>query len=289
MNNYSLVDLSNIQFGGFRPTFLILNTITLDTNINYVNFIQSLRKLGTIIFHQFKFNTSNYTLDDLSFENITNDIHDKYIDVKYLFIIAFEHCSPYALYYVNKYLTQCVGVICFPLRLYTEQSLQRRYWKYEKNNGWYNAISKKYNYNDYYKNINNDRLQEIIINSDNDEEKVILMLILDHELMKQYYKIPTVYKLSTFLFTRLDINTKGIITRNFNRTDIANMKEILSENDALQQSCIWNLARVDYDNMLLDLNKNNNHLRIQYIIMDNENVNDYIDLLDRIKIMIDDL
>jgi hypothetical protein len=282
-----LVNFTNIQFGGLRPTFLILNTNDETTNTKYSNFITSLRKLGKIMFHSFNFRTTNFTLDDLLFENIATDMYEKYNHEKYLLIIAFEHCSPYALYYANKY--KCAGVICFPLRLYTEQSLQRRYWKYEKNNGWYNAISKKYGYNDFYKNIDNDRLQEIITNSSNQEEKIILMLILDHELMKQYDKIPTLFTVPTFLFARLDINTKGIVSRNFDRTDIANMKGILTENDALQQSCIWNFARVDYDNMLLELNKNNDNLRIQYIMMDNEYVNDYDDLLDSIKLMTNDM
>jgi hypothetical protein len=59
-------------------------------------------------------------------------------------------------------------------------------------------------------------------------------------------------------------NIKSIVENNYNRTDIANMKKIFSENDAVQQSMMWNFEKIKYDNMLK--NKNKKNLKIKYII-----------------------
>ena len=42
------------------------------------------------------------------------------------------------------------------------------------------------------------------------------------------------------------------------------MKKIFSENDAMQQSMMWNFDRIKYDDMLKTKNKKN--LKIKYII-----------------------
>ena len=55
------------------------------------------------------------------------------------------------------------------------------------------------------------------------------------------------------------------------------MKKIFSENDALQQSMMWNFDRVKYDNMLINKNKKKKLLKIKYIISGWENYQDLID------------
>ena len=44
------------------------------------------------------------------------------------------------------------------------------------------------------------------------------------------------------------------------------MKGILSPDDAIYTSMMWNIARVQYDRELIELNKENNFLRIHYTI-----------------------
>ena len=60
------------------------------------------------------------------------------------------------------------------------------------------------------------------------------------------------------------MDIKSIIEHNYDRTDIANMNKIFSENDAMQQSMMWNFDRIKYDDMLKTKNKKN--LKIKYII-----------------------
>ena len=55
------------------------------------------------------------------------------------------------------------------------------------------------------------------------------------------------------------------------------MKQLFSENDALQSSMIWNFERVKYDAKLKKANKNTNKLQIKYLISGWENNNDIVD------------
>ena len=78
--------------------------------------------------------------------------------------------------------------------------------------------------------------------NENNEEKNIIDLLINFQSRKQYDKIPKVYKIPTYLFTRLDIHTMvGIsniytIKLNFERKDIADMKGILTPDDAIYTS-----------------------------------------------------
>ena len=93
-------------------------------------------------------------------------------------------------------------------------------------------------------------------------------------MQKQYDKIPTKFKVPTILYTRLDLDVKSIVEQNYNRTAIASMKLLFSENDALQQSMIWNFERIKYDAMLKDNNKR--LLKIKYLISGWEDKQDII-------------
>ncbi len=59
---------------------------------------------------------------------------------------------------------------------------------------------------------------------------------IDFNMQKQYNNIPTKFKVLTIIYTRLDLDVKSIVEFNYDRTDIASMKQIFSENDAIQQS-----------------------------------------------------
>jgi len=72
-------------------------------------------------------------------------------------------------------------------------------------------------------NINNDRLAEIIKDTDIQSitKKGILYTIFDFNLQKQHNDIPKVFKVPTYLFTRLDMDVQSIIKLNFHRKEIA--------------------------------------------------------------------
>ncbi len=53
------------------------------------------------------------------------------------------------------------------------------------------------------------------------------------QLRKQFNKIPKVYKIPTYLFSRLDMDSTSTIQQNFERKAIADMKGILSPDDAI--------------------------------------------------------
>ena len=63
------------------------------------------------------------------------------------------------------------------------------------------------------------------------------------------------------------------------------MKGILTPDDAIYTSMMWNIARVQYDTELMELNKENNNLRIHYAIAF-ENNEDIRLITDAVKIMI---
>jgi hypothetical protein len=124
-----------------------------------------------------------------------------------------------------------------------------------------------------------------LFNKNGKEEKNIIDLLINLELRKQYYKIPTIFKVSTYLFSRLDMDSVSTIKLNFERKDIAEMKGILSPDDAIYTSMMWNIARVQYDRELIELNKENNFLRIHYTIV--FEINEDVRLIcDAVKILI---
>ena len=252
-------------------------------------FINKLKKLAKVEIYEFKFDLKakkQFELKDLYFNNVADDIYDMYKKHNKLLIIGLETTSPYGLYFADKYPKKCGGIICFPLRLQTKESLERRIWKYKDQKGWEKYVSKNYDIDDYFLKINNSRLQEIINQRNNKEESLILMLIVDLSLRKQYKKIPKVFKVPTYLFTRFDLSAKDIIKHNFDRKEIADMKGIMSKDDALFNSLMSNIARVQYDDILIKKNKDNNNLRIQYLAsMDNKYVDYYQDVVDRVKLI----
>jgi hypothetical protein len=50
------------------------------------------------------------------------------------------------------------------------------------------------------------------------------------------------------------------------------MKGILSPDDAIYTSMMWNIAKVQYDKELMELNKENDFLRIHYYVIENEDI-----------------
>ena len=243
--------------------------------------IKNLSKLGTVFNYFFKFSyyKNKFDLDDLLFENAAADIHDKIKHLKKYIIIAHNHACPIGLYYANKYAINCVGIICFPYRFYCKESFERRIWKLKHNNGWDSWVkNKEYDVDNYLFKINNTRLQKLLKNPQK-EEQSILYLIMDVMLQKQHNKIPEIFKIPTILYTRLDLNAESVIKFNFKRKNIAKMKQIINEDDALYNSMIWNFDRVKYDALLKKKNKNNNNLKIKYMISGWEDNNDIVDEL----------
>jgi hypothetical protein len=62
------------------------------------------------------------------------------------------------------------------------------------------------------------------------------------------------------------MDSVSTIKLNFERKDIADMKGILSPDDAIYNAMMWNIARVQYDRELIELNKENNNLRIHHMV-----------------------
>jgi hypothetical protein len=276
----------NYQIGSSKNNFIIIGNI----RGNDLEFIPELKRAlkslnGNIHKYKFKFNNKKYILDDLTFESVSDDIK-LFIDKKELsnnIIICLEESSPFGLFFANIYPELCKAIICYPLRLNTKESLDRLYHKYIEKNGW-KYISKNYDPNKYFFEINEERLNELF-DKNGDEEKSIIDLLINLQLRKQYDKIPKIFKVSTYLFSRLDMDSISTIKLNFERKDIAEMKGILSPDDAIYTSMMWNIARVQYDRELIELNKATNNLRIHHIVA--FEINEDVRLIcDAVKILI---
>jgi len=242
--------------------------------------IKKLSKFGKVHNYFFKFHYygNKFELKDLLFENVAKDIHDKFKHLNKYLIIAYNHACPMGLYYCDKYPNKVLGIICYPFRYYSLESYKRRIWKFKNNKGWESFVkNKKYDVDKYLFKINNKRLQELFIDKQTNDEKTILHLVFDINLQKQYHKIPKKFKVPTVLYTRLDIDEKGIIKYNYNRRNMAKMKKLFSKNDALQASMIWNFERIKYDSKLKKANKNTNKLKIKYLVSGWEDLNDIVD------------
>jgi hypothetical protein len=273
----------NNMIGGGKINFIIIGNIR-GNDLDFIpNLKRSLKLLnGNVHEYKFKFKNKRFILDDLTFESVSNDIK-LFMDKKELInniIICLEESSPYGLFFVNTYPDYCTSIICYPLRLNTKESLDRLYHKYVEKNGW-KYISKKYNSIDYFFEINDDRLNELF----DKEETNIIDLLINLQLRKQYNKIPKLFRIPTYLFSRLDMDSISTIELNFERKDIASMKGILSPNDAIYTSMMWNIARVQYDRELIELNKENNFLRIHHIVAFDKNEDIRI-ITDAVKILI---
>lgn len=213
--------------------------------------IKKLSKYGKVYNYFFKFHGNNkFELKDLLFENVTEDINNTFKHLDKYFVVAHEHACPMALHFINRYPKKIIGIICYPFRYYSLESYKRRIWKLKDNKGWESFIkNNKYDVDKYLFKINNKRFQELFLsNSSNyDVGKNIIYLVFDINLQKQYHKIPKKFKVPTVLYTRLDLDEKLVIKHNYDRKNIAKMKKLFSENDALQSSMIWNFERVKYD------------------------------------------
>jgi hypothetical protein len=272
------------MFGGGKNNFIIIGNIRGDD----LNFIPELKKKlskeenGKVYEYKFKFKNKRFALKDLTFSSVCDDIK-LFIDKKKLhnsIIITLEESSPYGLFFLDVYPEYCKSIICYPLRLNTKESLDRLYHKYVEKNGW-KFISKTYDPIKYFFEINDEKLNELF-EKYGDEEKFIIDLIINLQLRKQYDKIPKIYKVPTYLFSRLDMDSVSTIKNNFDRKDIAQMKSILSPDDAIYASMMWNIAKVQYDKDLIELNKENSNLRIHYMIGFEQDV---ILITDAVKIL----
>ena len=287
MNNYIVL------FDPFHARLLdekIITFLKSKGNLHYYHFKFRLYELDN---YNEPIKNPKFNLKDISFKEAAKDIYKKFKHLDNFFIITIEHASPYGLYFVDvlnkKFPDKCKGIISYPFRLYVKESLDRRVWKFKDNGGWITHISQKYLMDDYMLNINNKRLQIILNNinthnSESSESENILMMIIDYLIRLQYKRIPLKYNLPTYLFSRLDMDIDSIIKLNFERKDIAEMKQHVSEKDALYGSMMWNFDRVKYDKMLIDLNQND-FLKIHYII---GGINDItkIEIIDAIKLIL---
>ena len=103
--------------------------------------------------------------------------------------------------------------------------------------------NKKYDVDNYLININQERFDKLFIDPSNDEIQIIY-LVVDFYLQKNSNLIPIKFKIPTYLYTRLDLDVKSIIKYNYKRKEIAEMKQIMNEDDALHNSMIWNFDRI---------------------------------------------
>lgn len=245
--------------------------------------VKQLKKYGKIHNYFLPFhNTENkFSLNDITLKNVAEDLNNNYKKLKNKVIITLSHSTPYGLFYVNKFPENIKKIICYPLRFYSQESYERRIWKLKKNKGWKEWIkNKKYHDIDKYVfNITKSRFDKLFDNITNDELTIIYNII-DIYLQKNHNKIPKKFKTDTLLFTQLDLDMEGIIKYNYDRKDLAKMKKILTKDDALFNSMVWNMDRVKLDNLLLKKNKEN--LRIKYII---SGLNNFQDIIDEVKLI----
>ena len=133
-----------IQNGGSLGDidFVIINVIEseiVDPSYDLDKIREHLKKYGNVFDYYAKFISTDqvYTVNDLSFDSVAIDIRNTF--QRKIFLICYSHSSPYGLYFADKYPELCEGIICYPLRLYSAESLERRIWKFKDNKGW--AIS----------------------------------------------------------------------------------------------------------------------------------------------------
>ena len=277
--------LDNNMIGGGKNNYIIIDTIRGKESEFIPKLKSKLESYGNVVEYKFTFKNKQYKLDDLTFESVSKNIKS-FIDKKKLsnnIIICLEESSPYGLFFVDKYPSYCKSIICYPLRLNTKESLDRLYHKYVEKNGW-KHISKKYNPIDYFFEIDDVKLKELF-DTNGEEENNIIDLLINLQLRKQYNIIPTKFKIPTYIFSRLDMDSTSLIKLNFERKEIADMKGILSPDDAIYNSMMWNIARVQYDKELVELNKENDFLRIHYVIAFEKN-EDVRLITDAIKILL---
>jgi hypothetical protein len=235
-------------------------------NINKNSLKKELSKIDKVEFYDTKFSfvknkKVNFVYKDLLFENIAEDIKNIYGEN--IYVIGIEYSSAYALYFSQKYLN-CKGVVCFPLRGYSKEGLDRRIHKYKKNNGW-KLVTKKYDIENYFLNINDKIINELIQKQKNREERLILLLASELELRKQYKKLKEKYLVPTMLYIRLDFDKEALIKRNYKTKGIAEMKQITSEDDAILYICVTQMSRISEIDKLIKKNRNNKNLIINYI------------------------
>ena len=288
-NNYykTIKDIDvNNQYGGgsknTKPKLLIImcmfyskNDYQKGLNIDLKSMITTLKKKYNVYLYYTKFHLSHtdavFSLNDMKLENVALNIHEQHPEKKY--ILGIESGSAYASYYSKQYANYCKGLLCFPLRGYTKYALERRIYKYKDNGGWERSVSKTYNIDDYFININNKRLQEIITKRKNEEEKTILMLIVDLELRKQYKKLPEIFTIPTTLFIRLDLDKTSFLERNLNNEAVSAMKKNFTEKDAIFESCFGSMSKVEWCDKLLK--KNPKNLMIHYLPHQDNKFYDY--------------
>lgn len=276
---------NNLQNGGKRKaTLIIMHEPTLNSKgvipDTIKNILPALKKYCTIYNYWLKLSDKKFTMENLLFDNVANDLHKTFSHMNKFVILALGHAAPYGLYYSNKYPKTCQAIICYPFRYYSKGSLERRIWKLRDNKGYQQNVG-KYDVINYMINATNKELTELLIDKTNNG-KLALWYLIDYNLQKQYDDIPKKFNTKTILYTRLDIDIESVIEYNFNRTDIASMKKIFSENDAMQQSMVWNFERVKYDAELKKNNINNNNLFIRYIVSGWEN---YADIINEIMLL----
>ena len=194
--------------------------------------IKRLKDISKLHIYKFKLNTKQSKYEDMFFETVAKDINDTYKELKSYFVIALDHACPYGLYFVNKYPKKCLGIVCYPYRYYCEESLKRRVWKYKKNKG-YEKIVSSYDVDKYMININEERFNELKTDKSDDGVSA-LYLAFDYNLQKQHTELPTKFKVSTTLYTRLDLDTESIVKLNYNRKNIAKMKNKCATNKKSQ-------------------------------------------------------
>lgn len=241
----------------------------------YHRFVDDLQKHGDVFDYIFNFDLNenkSFTVEDLSLENVAEDIHKKYKNHNRIFLISVGYATPYALYYSNKYYRECVAVICYQTDLRLKQKMLRLAKKYDDDKVWENEITDR-DIVKYLFDINNDRLKELLSDKDNKTNEEILALVTEYNIYKQYKKIPKVFNIPTYLYVVID-NIED--TTDIEKEDMGN---ITAKN-----------ARIySYYSKLIKKNSETKYLKIQYIprtYVQSKYVDYYPDIMDRIRSML---
>jgi len=172
----------------------------------------------------------------------------------------------------------CSGLICFPLRNYDKKPLDRRIHKFKNNNSWHKHVSQKYNVDDYFININNDRISDLLKLQHLMEERSILFLSAELELRKQYEKIEACFNhidTPTIIYERFDFNKEATLKRNYQTSAIVDMKKIASEDDAIVYVAVSAMSKIAKIDKMIEQNANNKNLLFQYILHQDNSFYDY--------------
>lgn len=269
-----------------------------DKKNNETDFVERLKKYGNIfidvpIFSKYLQSDNDgeykFTLDDIKFENYSMNLYKKVSDLDDSFIlIGLEESCHYALYFTNKYSSQCVGLFIIGNRRFTKENYLKSVDRSHKMIGKYFGEG----YEKYIDNINDDNLEYLLNKIDASNNIKYLAMIsyyVMNTLRSQYDDLPQRCSVPTFIYNRVTLSRDVMLEHNPKTEDVKYIKNIYSEPEAIMVHCTINMDKYT-DSQKLIGNSPKGLVKAYYIA--NEDFNLFIygdtkdDILEKIEIFV---